>query len=385
MGKREKEERLRAALSNREGDRVPVGDFFWTGFTKAAKERWGEDTDLYRKFDLDYIVINPNMDPVIRDFEVVRQEGDDILVRTGFGATVLRRGDLVMPHYETFSIKEPDEMADFVIEPADDPRRFNRRGDDQINCLGDALVRDIPAWKDRVDAYYKDFPVFGSVCEGYEYVWRCMGTENALYWMMLEPEKFGAFMERVGDFAAGLAQAQIDAAGEKLSGMYIWGDVAYVNGMLFSPEKWREYFKPIVTRIIDVCKKAGLMVVYHGCGDATKIYEDFVEIGLEGYNPLEVKAHLDAVELKKTYGGRLAFVGNVDVRELESGDRNRIKKEVLYKLKAARGGGWVCQSDHSVSNGVAPDDYAYMVELVREYGRFPLDMERIDKELEGLR
>ncbi|MDL2236307.1 hypothetical protein LJC56_00520 [Christensenellaceae bacterium OttesenSCG-928-K19] len=384
MSKQQKLLRLQAALDHKEGDRVPVSDFFWTGFLKNARKAWGEDVDIYRKFDLDYIVVNPNMDPVIQDFEILRQEGDDILVKTGFGATVLRRGDLPMPHFEEFSIKEPEEMAGFVIEPANDPRRLERSGGDQINGLGDAITFEIPSWISRVDAYCEDFPVFGSVCEGYEYVWRCMGTENALYWMMLEPELFGDFMQRVGDFLVGLTKAQIEKAKGKLSGMYIWGDIAYVNGMLFSPEKWREIFKPITQRIIAECNKAGLMMIYHGCGNATPVYEDFIEIGLKGYNPVEVKAHLDVVELKKTYGGRLAFVGNIDVRELESGDKRRIKREVLYKLQAAQGGGYICQSDHSVSSDVAAESYAYMVELAREYGTFPLDMERIKKELEEL-
>jgi uroporphyrinogen-III decarboxylase len=154
--------------------------------------------------------------------------------------------------------------------------------------------------------------------------------------------------------------------------------------MLFSPEKWREIFKPITERIIAECREAGLMVIYHGCGNATKIYEDFIEIGLDGYNPVEVKAHLDVVKLKKQFGGRLAFAGNIDVRELESGDRNRIKREVLYKLQAAQGGGYICQSDHSVSSDVAPESYAYMAELAREYGTLPLDMRRIQSELEAL-
>lgn len=381
MSKQEKTARLKAALSHREGDRVPISDFFWSGFMDRAREKWGSEVDMYRKFDLDYIVVNPNMDPVIGDFEVIDQKGEDIWVKTGFGATVLRRADLAMPHFESFSVAEPEDMELFVIEPADDKRRLYRSGDDQINGLGDRLVRNIPSWMERVDRYCADFPVFGSVCEGYEYLWRCIGTENSLYWMLLEPELFEAFMERIGDFVVGLAEYQIGEAGDKLSGMYIWGDIAYVNGMLFSPDIWRRYFKPIVKRVIEVCHNAGLMVIYHGCGNATPVYEDFIEIGLDGYNPLEVKSHLDAVELKKTYGGRLAFVGNVDVRELESGEKDRIKKEVLYKLKTAKGGGWICQSDHSVSSDVDPESYAYMVELIREYGKYPLDLQKIEAEL----
>jgi len=382
MSKAEKLERIQAALSHREGDRVPVSDVFWTGFMKKAREAWGPDTDMYRKFDLDYITMTPNMDPIIKDFEVL-EIGDDLRIKTGFGAEILRRADLPMPHYESYAIKTPEDMASFVIEPADDPRRLFKAGDDQINCVGDALARNIPSWNDRVDAYCEDFPVFGSVCENFEYVWRCIGTENALLWMVLEPEAFETFIRRIGEFNVELAKAQIEASNGRLSGMYIWGDIAYRNGMLFSPEIWRRMFKPTIAQIIEECKKAGLMVVYHGDGDATVIFEDFIEIGLQGYHPLEVKANLDVVDIKERFGNRLAFVGNIDVRVLESGDRTAIKREVLHKLHAARGGGWICQSDHSVSSSVAPESFAYMVELIREYGRFPLDFNLIDKELEG--
>lgn len=384
MSKEDKVKRMRAALSHREYDRVPIGDFFWTGFMKKAKAKWGSDFDPYRYFDLDYIVVNPNMDPHVKNFEILEERGEDIIVKTGFEAVVRRSGDKAMPHFESFSIKEPDDMTKFEFEDDNMLERLDRAGDDQINCLGDALVRNIPSWKKRVDAYKDDFCVFGSVCEMHEFVWRIIGTENVLYWIALEPEKFKAFVNRAADFMQKILESQIEAGKGILDGMYIWGDVAYVNGVMFSPAMWREMFKPHVERFIKTCHDAGLMVVYHGCGDARAIYEDFVDIGLDAYNPLEAKAHIDVVELEKTYRNRLAFVGNIDVRELESGDRKRIKRELLYKLKAAQRGGWICQSDHSVSSGVEPESYAYLVEMLKEYGQYPLDMKRIEKELAEL-
>jgi uroporphyrinogen-III decarboxylase len=289
-----------------------------------------------------------------------------------------------MPHFDSFSVSEPEDMEKFIIEDPKDRRRLYRAGDDQLNGVGDAIGRNIPSWSDRVDAYCADTPVFGSICEAFEYLWRCIGTENSLIWMLTETELLGDFIKRIGDFAVKLTEYQIEESRGRLSGMYIWGDVAYVNGMMFSPEIWREHFKPIVERIIKICRDAGLMVIYHGCGDARLIYEDFIQIGLDGYNPVECKAHLDAVELQKNFGGRLCFVGNYDVRELESGDRDRIKRQALYKLQSAAGGGWICQSDHSVTSGVAPESYEYMVNLIREYGVYPLDMDRIKKEIAEL-
>jgi uroporphyrinogen decarboxylase len=365
----EKIERMRAALSHREGDRVPVGEFYWTGFLKRCRRKWGDSFDPYRYFDLDYIVITPNMDPKIQPFEIVEQSGDDIVVKTGFGATIRRRGEAPMPHYETFSVRQPERMTEVALDDPADPRRFHAGGDDQINCVGDALLRDLPPWDKRLDQYVEDFAVFGSVCEPYEYLWRIIGSENALYWMATDAELFQAFVDRLGKFLLEFARAQIEAGKGRLAGMYIWGDVAYVNGMLFGAPRWREVFKPHVKALIDLCHQHNLMTIYHGCGDARAIFGDMVEIGLDGYNPLEAKAHLDVVELKPQYAGKLAFVGNIDVRVLESGDPQRIQREVRYKLQAAKGGGWVFQSDHSISSNVAPESYELAIHTLREFGK----------------
>ena len=375
--------RVYKALNHKESDVVAVSDFFWTGFLDKCKKKYGGNFDPYRHFDLDYVVVNPNMDPHVKDFEIIKDDGHNIVVKTGFEATICRRDDLPMPHFESFSINSPDEMADFIFEKPDEAR-FYRRGDDQINCVGDALSRDVASWNDRVDSYCTDFPVFGSICEPYEYVWRIIGTENSLIWMALEEEKFKAFVDRIGQFMLELLKVQIKIANGRLSGIYIWGDVAYVNGMLFNPDLWRRIFKPHVANFIKLAHDANLPVIYHGCGNATPIYNDFIEIGLDGYNPLEVKSGLDIVKLKKEYGDRIAFVGNFDVRILESADKKEIKKHALYKLKAALGGGWICQSDHSVSTDVDPESYAYMLEVIREYGKYPLDIDKIETELSKL-
>jgi len=368
----EKTQRLRAALSHREGDRAPVGEFFWTGFLKRARGKWGADFDPYRHFDLDYVVVNPNMDPRIQPFQVLKQEGEDIVIKTGFGATIRRSRDFPMPHFDEFSVKTPEQMADFGFDDPSDPRRFFSGGDDQLNCVGDALARDIPSWESRMAPYQADFALFGGTCEPYEYLWRCIGSENALLWMASDPDLFEAFVQRVGQFLLEFTRAEIQAAQGRICGMYIWGDVAYRKAMFFSPAAWRRLFKPHVQALIALCRAHGLMTIYHGCGNCAAIYDDLVELGLDAYNPLEAKAGLDVVELKRKYAGKLAFCGNIDVRVLETGDPDAIRREVRYKLQAAKGGGYIFQSDHSVTSSVAPESYELALQTLRQYGNFPL-------------
>ena len=126
--------------------------------------------------------------------------------------------------------------------------------------------------------------------------------------------------------------------------------------------------------MVEHCHARHLPVIYHGCGNVSAIFEDYVEIGIDAYNPLEVKAGMDVVDLRRRYGHRIGFCGNLDVQKWERGDRGEIRAEILRKLSAGRGGGLIFQSDHSVTSGVSGRTYDYIVKLIRERGTYPLDL-----------
>ncbi|MBP8128349.1 MAG: hypothetical protein KA184_02130 [Candidatus Hydrogenedentes bacterium] len=372
--------RVMAALQHREGDRVPIGEFFWTNFLRRAKAELpvGEDFDPYRYWDLDLIVINPNMDPHITGIEVIENTPERKVVKTGFGAVIERVHTYPMPHYAEFETQTFEQMDAFRFDDPRDERRFFSAIDDQINCVGDELNLNLPSFVDRVNAYADDFCVFGSVCEPHEMIWRIIGAENVLMKLGEDPGRVAQFIERLGDFLAGIVEGQIAAAGGRLSGMYIWGDIAYDRGMFFSPDYWRAVYKPQLKRICDAVHAAGLKAVYHGCGNASAVFEDMIDAGVDAYNPLEAKAGLNVVELKRRFGKRWAFNGNIDVVALATNDRDAVRREVLTKLNAAKGGGYILQSDHSVPDNVAPATYDYVVQLAREYGTYPLNLGEFD-------
>jgi uroporphyrinogen decarboxylase len=372
----QKLERMRRTLQHEEPDRVPISDFFWGDFLR----RWRRELDLpddaspYYHYDLDWIVTVPNMDPWIRPFETLRETADEVVVKTGFGAILRKKFACPMPEMTAWEIDTFEKLEAVEFDPPDDRRRFFEAGDNQIAGVGDGFERNSPAWVETVRSLHPDFPVYGSMIECAECLTRLIGQQNTLLWMGLYPQRLGRVINRIGAFYAACAQAAIDAAGGLLDGFVIWGDVAYKRGLFFSPDYWREYFKPCVKVVVDYAHQRGLPVIYHGCGNVQAIFEDFIEIGIDAYNPLEVKAGMDVVELRRQYGHRMVFCGNSDVRVWEIGDRDGIRREVLRKLNAAQGGGYIFQSDHSVTSGVSGRAYDYAVKLVREYGVYPLDL-----------
>jgi hypothetical protein len=135
----------------------------------------------------------------------------------------------------------------------------------------------------------------------------------------------------------------------------------------------------VVKAMIDLCHKNNLPVIYHGCGNVHAILTDFIEMGLDAYNPLEAKADLDVCQLRSEYGHKLGFCGNSDIRVWERGDPAEVRREVFHRLQAARGGGMIFQSDHSVASDVSGKTYDLIVSLVRQYGRYPIEVGELVK------
>jgi len=373
-------DRMNKALRHKEPDRVPVSDFFWGSFL----ERWLSEkglppgTDIYTYYDLDWIVTVPNMDPHIKDFEVLRETDEEVVVRTGFEAVMRKKFADPMPEWLSFDTDTIEKAEAFEFDDPWDDRRYFSGGDNQIAGVGDGYARNLPPWIDTVKSLHPNFPVYGSQCEANEYMTRIVGPQNLLLWVGLYPERFGRFVQRTNEWAVELLKSQIKAANGLIDGMVIWGDVAYRKDLFFHPDYWRKWYKPGLKAMIDICHEHNLPVIYHGCGNVSRIFEDYIEIGVDAYNPLEAKAGLDVVDLRRKYGHRMAFCGNMNVIDWAHASRQELKAIVLRKLNAAKGGGLIFQSDHSVPSNVSAENYEYIVNLVREYGRYPLDLGEYD-------
>ena len=80
---------------------------------------------------------------------------------------------------------------------------------------------------------------------------------------------------------------------------------------------------------------------------------------------------MDLLKLKQRFGDRIALIGGMDERVLETNDLPGRRSELLSKLPGVMAGsGYVLQVDHSVSPLVDYETYKFFVERGLEIGTY---------------
>jgi uroporphyrinogen decarboxylase len=229
-------------------------------------------------------------------------------------------------------------------------------------------------WKNGLEACRREREkgkfVHFSAAMGYDKTQGFVGSERLLIAMAEEPDwakdMFDASVQLIID-----AAEEMMARGFEFDGAFLFDDMGYRNASLFSPRMYRELLKPAHTRVCDFFHSRGLKVILHSCGCVKGLVPDLIEAGFDCLQPLEVKAGMDLIELKKQYGDRLAFMGGIDVRKMSHPDPSVIEEEIRTKISFAKqGGGYIYHSDHSVPDDVSFQQYCRVIELVHKYGSY---------------
>jgi uroporphyrinogen decarboxylase len=152
-------------------------------------------------------------------------------------------------------------------------------------------------------------------------------------------------------------------------GIWLYEDLGYKNGLFASPRVLGDLIFPYYKEIIDFFHSYDLPVVLHTCGSVAQALPLIVEAGFDALNPMERKAKdNDPFAFAEAYGDKLAFVGGLDTRVLETNDRDIIRREVKDYVEGmeARGARLVFASDHSISTNTRYASYCYALEVYRE-------------------
>lgn len=148
-------------------------------------------------------------------------------------------------------------------------------------------------------------------------------------------------------------------------GMHIYDDLGYTAAPFCGKDLHNEMILPYHKKLHSFFKDYNLPIILHTCGDFRIHIPAIIESGVDCIQALEAKTGMDVVKLAEAYKDKLCFMGNINVMELESGNRERIKNEILYKINGMKKlkAPYIFMSDHSISPAVKLEDYRYMAEL----------------------
>ena len=185
--------------------------------------------------------------------------------------------------------------------------------------------------------------------------------------MLLDPDWIRDYCRTYTDLYKQEITIVLEEAGQP-DGAWFFDDLGYKGATFCSPALYAELIFPFYDELVDFCHEGGMPVTLHTCGYTEPVLDLIVEAGFDGVNPMEVKAGNEILRAADSYGEDLVFVGGLDARVLESGDRDYIEKEVRTLILGLqqRGARFVFGSDHSLSTLIDYQDFCFAVDLYRE-------------------
>jgi uroporphyrinogen decarboxylase len=250
------------------------------------------------------------------------------------------------------NVQTPEEIAAF---PFPDP-------------LADGRYDDAAFYISRYKATH--FIIGDMELTMFDMMQQLLGLEKLLVDMAEGAPYLESLMDKCKDFAL--------EVGKKLTGLgvdAIWAgdDFGAQNGMLISPRMWRRYFKERYRQVYAELKAINpeVLICQHCDGAVAPILGDWIDVGLEVFNPVQpnVPGH-EPEDLKSKFGDRMAFWGAIDQQKLlPFGTPKEIEADVKSKIDVlGRGGGYMAAPAHIIQSDTPMENVEAFIAAVKRYG-----------------
>ena len=342
-------------FQHRTADRIPVFDEPW-GSTLARWRREGlpAEMDFRAFFGLDYLTKLILDNSPRYDTRTVEETDRYITRTTDWGATIRNwKLETSTPEFLDFTITGPDQWAQARKRLTMDRSRIN----------WDRLKREYPAW--RKDGHWLEMRFRFGFDFTHSFV---VGTERLLIALVEQSEWcmdiFGAQL----DLDIQIAEAML-AEGYAFDCVSWPDDLGYKLNQFMSVDMFRELVKPTMKRCVQWAHSKGMFTRLHSCGCINPFIPDFVQIGIDCLNPLEVKAGVDPVAVKRQFGDRLALHGGINAALWDKPDQIEAElRRVVPTLK--ENGGYIFSTDHSVPSCVGLEEFRRITTLAKQLGAY---------------
>lgn len=220
------------------------------------------------------------------------------------------------------------------------------------------------------------FTVLGnSICGGFfTFAARMRGFSDFFTDLASCPQRACWIMDKLIDIKMQFYETLFEAIDDEIDAVVEADDFGTQRGLVISPAMYKRYMKPRQKKLFSFIKKrfSGYLIL-HSCGSVGHLIPDFIEVGVDILNPIQVGAvGMDTKRLKKDFGKDIAFWGGgIDTQYvLPKGTLVEVRDEVKKRIEdLAPGGGFIFAPVHNIQPDVPPANIEAMWSALQDYGR----------------
>ena len=212
--------------------------------------------------------------------------------------------------------------------------------------------------------------VFANFTSFFDSAMLAVGITDSLYMFIDRRPFLERLMDILLDHQGKVVRAVCDRFAEDLAFVLINDDIAHNAGLMIHPTLFMEIFPHRIKRLIAPAKEHSKLVAMHTDGKMDMVLPILYDVGFDIVHPLEPESN-DIFQIKRQWGDKLAFVGNIPTPLLAYGTQEQIEETVKeYCIKLGPGGGNVIGSSTSIMEGIPPESFTAMTRAVHKYGRY---------------
>jgi len=209
----------------------------------------------------------------------------------------------------------------------------------------------------------------------YEWAQGLRGWDVFMMDLAADPKFAGALLDRLVDTNIQRLEQILPAVEGYVQVIQVGDDLGLQDGPQLSPELYRRVVKSRHKRLYRYIKDhTNAYLFLHTCGSVYQFIPDFIEMGVDILNPVQVSArNMESDRLKREFGNDIVFWGGgCDTQHvLPFGTPQQIKEEVKRRLgDFAPGGGFVFNQVHNIQAEIPPQNIEAMFEAAQEFGKY---------------
>jgi uroporphyrinogen decarboxylase len=356
-------QRVLTALNHQEPDRVPRYDYFWPEFIAAwrAQKRLpppadpADDLDIATYYGIDFCIAAADESPWPSRARTLKEGATEVIRLDGWGRTERIVPGAVFSEWLSHPVGEETDPEHLRFDSPSDDNRYR------------SFLALVAARREAQCVFAKTGGPFQRACQ-------LRGEVEFLMDLVSNPGFARALLERVTDHLIQIGLESLRRGDLYETGIWIYDDIGTNERTIMGPRTYEKMIYPYMKRMCQAYKEAGAAkIIFHSDGRIEDpILDLLLDCGVDGIQPVEPKAGMDVVRLRRKYGHRLALLGGMDnAHLLPRGDRAEIARAVAHVLSAGHGGGLAIGS-HSIGPDISVETYDYYHRLVQERGHYPL-------------